>query len=139
MTHGTHRLVGRGSDRAIEVAGPDLGACLAAAVEGFAAGLVDLPVAAPTRHEPVAFEEAAPADLLVTLMDECIVRLDADGELVVGLEVDEADRGRLRGRLVVCDVADVEVRGIAPKAATWHDLRLGPAGEGWTGRVTIDL
>lgn len=136
---GTHRLVGRGSDLAIEVAGEDLGACLAAAVEGFAAALVDLPLAATPHPVPVALDEPAPADLLVALIDECVVRLDADGQLAVGLRVAEASGGRLRGDLLVCDLADVAVHGVAPKAATWHDVRLEPTAAGWAGAVTIDL
>jgi SHS2 domain-containing protein len=139
MTRGTHRIVGRGSDLGIEVAGPDLDACLQAAAEGFAAALTDLPVDAPTRRETVAFDEDSPEGLLVALIDDCVLRLDADGELVVGLDVDEAEGGRLRGHLVVCDLDAVTVHGVAPKAATWHGVRLGPDDGGWSGRVMIDL
>ena len=140
MQHGTYRLEGRGSDLGLQVSGPDLASCLSAAVEGFAAALTELPVDAATRAEALALDEDTPDDLLVALIDELILRLDAEGELAVDLTVARADGGSLRGELVLCPVGDVEVHGVAPKAATWHEVRLGPDPDGgWTGAVMLDL
>lgn len=135
----SYALSGRGSDLGLEVTGADLGECLRAAVEGFAAALAELPAALPTRTEAVAFDEDCPSDLLVALLDELIVRLDADGDLAVDLAVAEAQGGCLRGDVVLADLTDVEVHGVAPKAATWHGVRLEPAGDGWSGAIMLDL
>jgi SHS2 domain-containing protein len=139
MADGTYEIEARGADAGLRVAGADLGACLAAAVAGFAAMLVEGPVAAPTRREALAIDEASAPELLVALIDDLIVRLDTDGELAVALDVAEAANGRLRGRLELCALTDVAVHGVAPKAATWHDVRLEPGPDGWSGRIMIDL
>lgn len=134
----TFRLAGHGSDLAIEVMGPDAAACLAAAVEGFAAALADVDPSVDRRREPITLPGSSPADLLVGLLDEVILRLDADGELAVGL-ADAQVGDQLRGVLEVVDLGDATVHGAAPKAATWHGARLARAGARWEGRVLLDL
>lgn len=137
---GRYELTGRGADLEIEVAGPTAADCLAAAVEGLAASLTDLDAARELRSDHV---EVAGDDLpgvLVGLVDEVILRLDADGELAVGLTDATVSDHTLRGRLQLVDLASVTIHGDAPKAATWHDVVLEPAAEGgWHGRVMVDL
>lgn len=140
---GRFELTGRGADLEIDVAGPTAAACLAAAVEGLAASLTeltDLTAAQKPRSEDVEVTGDDLAGVLVRLIDEVILRLDADGELAVGLtDAEVADR-TLRGRLQLVDLAAVTVHGEAPKAATWHGVALEPAAEGgWHGRVMVDL
>lgn len=140
MTAGRYGLVGRGADLEIDVAGLTAADCLAAAVEGLAASLTDPEAAPEPRGEDV---EVAGDDLpgvLVGLVDEVILRLDADGELAVGLTDATLDGHTLRGRLQLVDLARVTIHGDAPKAATWHGVALEPAMEGgWRGRVMVDL
>lgn len=136
---GTYELVGRGSDLAIRVAGPDAAACLAAAVEGFAASLTDVEPTVSRRRTPLELEGQTPEDLLVGLVDEAILRLDTDGDLAVGL-VDAVLTGEgLKGVLEVVDLDSVRVHGVAPKAATWHDVRLQQVGDAWQGQLMLDL
>lgn len=136
---GGYELVGRGSDLAIDVQGPDAAACLSAAVEGLAAFLADVPAEAPRRAEAVELSADSPPALLRALVEEAVVRLDADGEIVVGLEDAQVADGRLAGDLVLVALEEADVHGVAPKAATWHDLRLEPEAEGWAGSVMLDL
>lgn len=136
---GSYEVVGRGADMAIEVMGPDAGACLASALAGLADSLADVPDDAPRSTEPVELTGDDPAALLHALVQEAIVRLDADGMLVTGLRDARIADGRLTGELTLVSLADVEVHGIAPKAATWHDLRLERGPDGWTGVVMLDL
>ncbi len=134
-----YQLVGRGSDLGILVTGPTPEACLTAAVEALAASLADVDPAAPRHRAPVALTGEGPAELLVALLDDAIVRLDVDGHLTVTL-VDAQLRGaRLEGELELVELASVTVHGVAPKVATWHDLRLEPVGDRWEGEVTLDL
>lgn len=139
---GRHRLRGRGSDLGIEVAGPDLTACLAAAVEGLAAAVADVGEGVPRRRVPVEVAEGEPADLLMGVLEEMILLLDTEGLLAVSLaDVSAvcAEGAGLRGELEVVSLDDVEVYGPAPKAVTWHEARLEATGDGWEGAVMVDL
>ncbi|MDP8978004.1 MAG: archease, partial [Actinomycetota bacterium] len=131
---GAFELVERGSDLAIRVRGPDPPACLAAAVEGLAASLAEVGPGVGRRRVPLRVDGDRPVDLLVSLVEEVIGLLDAEGSLAVGLAAEPDDRG-LRGELVLVDLDDVVVHGVPPKAATWHDARLDPVGGRWEGSV----
>ena len=136
---GSYRIAGRGSDLGIDVSGPTAEACLKAAVAGFAAALAEVEPTVERTRRPVSVVGDAHTDLLVGLVDEAILRLDADGELAVGLtDVDISGDG-LHAVLEVVDLAAARVHGAAPKAATWHDARLEPAGDHWDGHVMLDL
>ena len=136
---GIHRIVGRGSDVAIEVEGPTMEACLAAAVEGFAAALAAVDPGTRRQRRKIAVPGDAPADLLVSLMDEAILLLDAEGLLAVGLTSPRRDGDELRAILDVVALDAVRVHGMAPKAATWHGARLARSDDHWTGSVMLDL
>lgn len=137
--NGAYRVTGRGSDLGIDVAGPTPEACLSAAVAGLAAAVGDVDVAAASSDGPITVPGHTPVDLLVGLIDEAIVRLDADGELAVGLTAARLDDDGLHGVLHLVPLADVPVRRSSPKAATWHGARLAPHDGRWTGHVMVDL
>lgn len=140
LSAGRYELTGRGADLEIDVAGPTPADCLAAAVEALAASLADVDATGEPRDEDVEVDADDLPGLLVRLVDELILRLDADGELAVGLTHVEVTDHTLRGRLQLVDLATVTVHGDAPKAATWHGVALEPAMEGdWHGRVMVDL
>jgi SHS2 domain-containing protein len=140
----SYTLVGQGSDLVIEVAGPTVVACLDAVLRGFAAALLGgadpasgLATAGTTR--PVRVEGRDPPALLLGLVDEAILRLDTDGELVTGLADAEVGTEGLVGHVRTAALDAVAVHGAAPKAATWHGLRLEPDDGGWSGQVMLDL
>lgn len=135
---GAFELVGRGSDLAIRVRGPDPSACLASAVEGLAASLAEVGSGVERRRVPLRLAGDRPVELLVSLVQEAILLLDTEGLLAVGLVAATVDRG-LSGELVVVDLDDVVVHGDPPKAATWHDARLDASEGRWEGSVTVDL
>jgi protein archease len=133
-------LEGRGADVGLRVTGPDLGDCLRAAVAGFAAVFAEVDPGVPRERAEVRVPGSDPAELLVTLMDELILRLDDDGLIAIDLLDAVVSDGALRGVLLVVPVAAAQMVGAGPKAATWHDVRLGPAdGGGWEGYVLLDL
>lgn len=136
---GRHRLKGRGSDLGIEVSGTDVVACLDAAVRGLAAAVADVGGQVARRRVPVELAEDDPPELLMGVLEEAIVLLDTEGLLAVSLVEATCDEAGLRGELEAVELSAVEVHGPAPKAVTWHEVRLGPAGEGWEGAVMIDL
>lgn len=136
---GRYRLVGRGGDLVIDVEGPDLMACLRAAVAGFAASIADVPAATVAAAVDLHVEGGSPEALLVNLLDEAIVLLDAGGQLTVGVDGRVDAAGSLWATLRVVDLGAVEVHGEPPKAATWHDVDLRQEGDRWSGRIMLDL
>lgn len=136
---GTYQVAGRGADLGIDVAGPTPEACLTAAVAGLAAAVGDADGTATRRAAPITVTGDTPVDLLVGVVDEVILRLDADGELAVRLASARLDDDGLHGVLELTALTDVSVRRTAPKAATWHGAHLAPTGDGWTGHIMIDL
>lgn len=132
-------IEGRGADVAIRVAGDDLADCLRAAVEGFAAVFAEVDPLVPRQREDLLIPGDDPAELLVTLMDELILRLDGDGRLAVDLADVTVGDGALRGALLLVPLAAARIVGAGPKAATWHGVRLGPTAQGWEGEVLLDL
>jgi SHS2 domain-containing protein len=138
-----YRVHGRGSDLAIEARGADAVGCLRAVVAGFAAALAETDEISPRERLPVVVRADGPQALLVELVEELILAIDADGVLpldLVDAEVGEDDgTWSLEGTLRGVALADVEVHGAAPKAATWHDVRFAPSGEGWGAYVMVDI
>jgi SHS2 domain-containing protein len=135
---GEYGITGRGSDLGITVSGPNLPACLRAAVRAFAAALADVPEDLERVRIPLRLPAGEPPDLLVDLLDELIALLDARGQLGVELH-DVRVAGGLEATLSVVALGALDVHGVAPKAATWHGLRLEPGDGGWHGTVMLDL
>lgn len=138
-TNRRYQVTRAGSDLSLRVAGTDLLTCLQAAVLGFASAVADVTAALDRRTAPIAVAGPTPEELLVGLVDELILRLDADGELGTGLVGATVTDGVLRGVLETADLADLPLRGVAPKAATWHGVTLVPDGDGWAGAIMLDL
>lgn len=149
METGSYHIRGRGSDLGIDVAGEDAAACLAAAVAAFAVAVTgaDEPPPAEGAHvewHVVDLSDTSPPALLVALVDELMLRLDADGRLGVALDDASVEvtgaRVRLRGELALAELETLPRDGVTPKAATWHGVRLEPDPRGgWSGEIMLDL
>lgn len=133
------RIHGHGSDLAIEARGPDLAQCLDAATAGFAAALAEIPDTAPRQRQAIAVEADDPSDLLIGLFEELIVIVDADGLLPIALADLRELPGGWEAVLAAVPLDALEIHGVAPKAATWHQASLTETAEGWQGWVTLDL
>ena len=134
-----YELIGRGSDLAIDVRGPDAVSCLVSAVEAFGAAVAETGTDVRRRGEAIELRGEDPADLLLDLMDEAVLRLDSDGDVAVGARDARLEGGTLRVTLELVRLDDVEASGTSPKAATWHGLRLEQTTDGWEGHVMLDL
>ena len=118
---GRYELVPHTADLALRVRGRDLAGLLADAASVGASVEVPVDLSTPDREA-----------LVVALANELIYRRDAEGLLLPGLTVLEAEGGRLRG--VLCgEAADPARHALRAglKAATWHQLavRDRPGGE----------
>jgi len=117
-----HRTVPHTADLRIEAWGPTREECIAEAVRGlvdsFAIVAGRTPHGRTRRHITGRSDE----DLLVAAVDEVIYRLDAAGEIPASVAVRPAPDGGAVIVLELVPVAEAEITGAAPKAASLHDL-----------------
>ena len=135
-----HRTVPHTADLRIEAWAPTREECLAEAVRGlvdsFAVVAGRTPSGRARRHMTARLDE----DLLVAVIDEVIYRLDADGQIPVSVAVRRAPDGGVVVFFALVPVAEAEITGAAPKAASLHDLRCAPDAAGrWWCAVTVDV
>ncbi|WP_410050095.1 archease [Actinomadura sp. CNU-125] len=80
------------------------------------------------------------ADLLVSVLDEVIFRLEVEGEIVLDAAFVPSGGG-LTARLTVGDVVEATAVGAVPKAVSLHGLRFAPdpASGAWSCAVTVDV
>lgn len=135
-----HRTVPHTADIRVEAWGASRERCLAEAVLGMVECFADVSAVRPTAVERVRLPEDNDDDLLATLLDEVLFRLEVHGRVPVDVEVDTSDEpgDGLDVRLAVAELAAVEVTGAAPKAVSLHELHIGPGPYGWSCAVTID-
>lgn len=136
---GGHRSVPHTADLRVEAWGPTRERCLAEAVSGLVESFADTTGVRALRTVTVDVPPGPDADMLVTVLDEVIYRLDAHHELVVDAEFAEASGGGLAARLAVGDAAEAPGVGAVPKAVSLHDLRFGRDQGRWSCAVTIDV
>jgi phage shock protein A len=135
-----HRTVPHTADLRIEAWAPTREECLAEAVRGlvdsFAVVAPQPPQAQARRHLTARLDE----DLLVAVINEVIYRLDADGQIPVSVDVRRAPDGGVVVSFTLVPVAEAQITGAVPKAASLHDLRCAPDAAGrWSGAVTVDV
>ena len=135
-----HRTVPHTADLRIEAWAPTREECLAEAVRGlvdsFAVVAGRPPSGRARRHMVARLDE----DLLVAILDEVIYRLDTDGQIPVSVAVRRAPDGGVVVFFALVPVAEAEITGAVPKAASLHDLRFAPDAAGrWSCAVTVDV
>ncbi|WP_409475055.1 archease [Streptomyces sp. HC307] len=133
-----HRSVPHTADVRIEAWGASRERCLVEAVLGMVEGFADVSGARPTGEARLRLAEGSDEDLLTTLLDEVIFRLEVYGEVPVGVAAEASDGG-LDVRMAVAHLGAVEVTGAAPKGVSWGDLHIGPGPSGWSCAVTVDV
>lgn len=133
-----HRSVPHTADARIEAWAPSREQCIAEAISALVAGFVAVPDGVPTSPVEFTVEPGADDDMLVSVLDELIYRLDTTGRLPVDADVEAVDGG-LRVRLRMTDTDRVDVVGAVPKAVSLHDLRFAREAGGWSCAVTLDV
>lgn len=134
--HG-HRCVPHTADVRIEAWAPSREECVAEAVTALVDTFADTTAARPVAEREFHPPAGADEDLLVSVLDEVIFRMDTAGELPVHTEVTDDGGTVVRWRMAATD--DVELIGAVPKAVALHELRFGPDGPGWSCAVTFDV
>ncbi|MFI7519619.1 archease [Micromonospora globbae] len=134
-----HRCVPHTADVRIEAWAPTREDCVAEAVTALVETFTDTAGARPGAEREFAAPAGDDADLLVSVLDEVIFRMDTADELPLTTEVTDDGSGGLRVRWRVTGTADVELVGAVPKAVSLHELRFGPDTGGWSCAVTLDV
>ncbi|MFC8920058.1 archease [Streptomyces sp. NPDC057116] len=133
-----HRAVPHTADVRVEAWGASREQCLVEAVLGMVECFADVSGARATAVRQVQVGEGSDDDVLATLLDEVVFRLEVHGDVPVDVEVETVDDG-LDVRMAVTDVRSVPMIGAVPKAVSWHELHLAPGPYGWSCAVTVDV
>lgn len=135
-----HRTVPHTADLRIEAWAQTREECMAEAVRGLVGSFAVAAGRRPYRRASCTMAARSDEDLLVAIMDEVIYRLDVDGEIPVSVAVRPAAEGGVAVSFALVPVAETEITGAVPKAASLHELRCAPdpAG-GWSCAVTVDV
>ncbi|MFE9207086.1 archease [Micromonospora sp. NPDC007230] len=134
-----HRNVPHTADVRIEAWAPDREDCVAEAVSALVDTFVDTAGADGTTETEFSVPPSNDEDMLVTVLDEVIFRLETAGVLPLATDVRPADGGGLLVRWWTVDTDAVELVGAVPKAVALHELRFGPDQDGWSCAVTLDV
>ena len=130
------------ADCAMDVEGADPADLFETAARALAELMVD-PASVPASVRRTVTVEAPELDLLLyDWLSELIFRKDRDREVYTHTTVTIAGSGpfRLAAEVEggVLDPAHAELRA-DPKAVTFHQFTLEPAGGGWRARIVIDV
>ncbi|MFB7667742.1 archease [Kitasatospora sp. NPDC056138] len=138
-----HRAVPHTADMRVEAWSPTVEGCIGEAVRAVVEGFADTSEATPVRDREYTVTTENDADLLVSVLEEVIYRMDADGEIPLDAQVgavrDAAGGRSVSVRLRMADADTATLVGAVPKAVSLHDLRLQGDPGGWTCQVTLDV
>jgi SHS2 domain-containing protein len=134
-----HRSMPHTADTRLQAWGTTREHCLTEAVRAMVEAFADVSHAHPTTMERLRLAPGDDADLLVTLLDEVVYRLEVTGRIPVDVEAEPADDGGLEVRLSLAGLADVPIVGAVPKGVSWQELHIGPDAYGWSCSVIVDV
>ncbi|MFH9352270.1 archease [Kitasatospora sp. NPDC017646] len=131
------------ADLRVEAWAPTAEGCVREAVRAVVEGFADTSGARPAGERVCAVTADSDEDLLVSVLEEVIYRMDVDGEIPLDTEVETvraAGGGRaVSVRFTMAEADTAEQIGAVPKAVSLHRLHLTGGREGWSCQVTLDV
>lgn len=128
------------ADVIVEAWAPSRSACLEELVRGVVGTFVDIEDAHATSEVALEVNEALDEDVVVTILEDVCYLLDADGLVVVDVELEEEEEsGGFEGLFRVAPVGDVVPTGAPPKGISRSDLSFRRDGATWRCQVTLDV
>ncbi|MFD8478131.1 archease [Kitasatospora sp. NPDC059673] len=131
------------ADMRVEAWAPTAEDCIAEAVGGVVEGFADISAARSAGERGCEVTAEKDEDLLVSVLEEVIYRLEVHGELPLGAALgairDTADGRAVSVRFTMVDADTAELVGAVPKAVSLHGLHLDGGPGGWTCQVTLDV
>lgn len=135
MTARGHRSIDHTADLALEIWGESEVGVLEQAAVALAELLMDGAEVAMAERRTVSIDALDREDRLVRWLSELLWLATGDGFVVARAAVALRDDGGLSAEV------DGAVLAVAQeiKAATYHDVRLAPDGDGWRARIVFDV
>jgi SHS2 domain-containing protein len=136
------RLIDHTADLGMEIFGDDPADLFVNAARALFAVLAqaDGRGAAGRRRHTIDLEGADWADLMVNWLRELLYLWNGEQQVLSGLEIQSLSENRLRAEVITGDVDPRRHRaGQEIKAVTYHQIAVGPGGQGWRARVIFDL
>ncbi len=135
-----HRTVPHTGDLRVEAWAPTREECIAEAARGLVASFAVVAGRRPQGRTRSHLNAHFAGDLLIAVIDEIIYRLDAYDMVPVSVTVRPAPDGGAVVFLALAPVAEAEIIGAIPKAASLDDLRCVPDAAGrWSCGITIEV
>lgn len=135
-----HRLLSHTADVILEAWGPDRESCVAHAVLALLDSFADTRDCEPQDSRTMRTDTADDASRLVSVLEEVIYLVDAEGVVPVRAGVgSDASGEQLTCRFDVAPLNAVTLVGSTPKAVAWHGLRIGRTAQGWSCRTIVDV
>ena len=126
------------ADVIIEAWAPTASGCYEEAIAGFVAVFAD--TASAPAGTTLAFEvgPGGPSDLLVRLLEEVLVTVEARFVVPTGADV-HVEGDRLTGTLTVVPAEAAELTGPVPKGVSYSGLSFDADNGRWRCRMTVDV
>jgi SHS2 domain-containing protein len=138
-----HRTVPHTADLCLEAWSPSAEGCIGEAVRALVEGFADTSGAEAVGDREYAVTARTEEDLLVSVLEEVIYRMDADGEVPLAAQVGGirpiGDGRSLSVSFLMADIGAARLVGAVPKAVSLHGLHLRGGPGGWRCRVTVDV
>ena len=134
-----HRVAPHTADMIVEAWAPSRSTCLEELVRGVVETFADTAAAVATREIPFEIGAALDDDVVVTLLEDVLYLVDADGLVVVDITLEEEDDGCFDGTFWVAPTDAVAATGAVPKGVSRSELRFARHDSMWQCRVVIDV
>ena len=133
-----HRVLAHTADTGVEATADSFPALVAELAAGMFGLVASLPASVARRWITVRVAATTREDLVVDTLSELIYRAEVENLVFCAFRVQERpDTIELRAGGVPAD--EVEAEGAPIKAVTYHDLVVREEGDGWYGRVYLDV
>lgn len=129
-----HRTLPHTADVRIEAWAPTLQECLTEAARAMVESFTDLSHAKPTAVREFPLENNDPENLLLSLLEELIYRMDAHAELPLSITLHGS-----QARCTMTDTTRLPTLGAVPKAVSRADLHVTKTPNGWHCTATVDV
>lgn len=126
------------ADAVIEAWAPNAAGCYEEAVAAFVEIFADTTAAPEGSPTTVEVGPGDPEELLVLLLEEVLLGLEAGGVIPTAAHLQVRD-DVLSGTLSLVPAAAAVVVGPVPKGVSYHLLNFVPVGSGWHCQATVDV
>jgi SHS2 domain-containing protein len=123
----------------VEAWAPTRVACLEEVGRGLVDTFADVSGVRAEGSHPISIAAMDDEESVVTLLDEIVYLLDAEGVVPVEIELEAGQAGAITGRFLTAPVGRIVTVGAPPKGVSRSDLFIGRERGWWVCRIEIDV